>query len=112
MSMTHSEGHIEPAREIKLFAFRANEVQFDRIASTEFKDAALQVGEEVELLSQRFNGCDAQALARQIGCQDAGSGADLEHFHGLRIEVAVVWNYPAPLAVHWDSGPCGHLTQG
>src|SRR6202022_3854996 len=32
------EGYIEPAREIKLFAFRTNEFQFDRIASTEFKD--------------------------------------------------------------------------
>src|ERR1700737_3888432 len=60
------EGYIEPAREIKLFAFRTNEFQFDRIASTEFKDADLQVGEEVELLSQRFNGCEVQALARQI----------------------------------------------
>jgi hypothetical protein len=77
------EGYVEPAREIKLFAFRTNEFQFDRIALTEFKDADLQVGEEVELLFQRFNGCDVQALARQIRCQDAGSGADLEHFHGL-----------------------------
>src|SRR6202048_1564651 len=35
------ERHIEPPRQVKLFARGADELKFDRIASTEFEDAPL-----------------------------------------------------------------------
>jgi len=61
------ERHIEPPRQVKLFARGADELKFDRIASTEFEDAPLQIDKEIEFLSQRFNGRNVQPLARQIG---------------------------------------------
>ena len=61
------ERHIGLPRQIELLAGRVNEPQFDRLASTKFENAIMQIGKEIELGHQRFNGRDVQSLARQIG---------------------------------------------